>query len=139
MTPTQAFEDAQARYVDACAPIIAQAYRAGDYPGMWRALSRFTRHDMRVSGTITNAIISRLISLEGWDEQLIDATVFDCEAFSRAVHDDAASTQTPGMPAGMWLLLDHMTGNANKSKTTAGLNAAAIGEQYQIRLHNLYS
>lgn len=39
----------------------------------------------------------------------------------------------------MWLLLDRMTGNANKSKTTAGLNAATIGEQYQIRLHNLYS
>lgn len=54
--------------------------------------------------------------------------MFDCEAFARAVHDDAASTQTPEMAAGVWLLLDHLTGNANKGKTRAGLNAATIGE-----------
>ena len=30
MNPTQAFEDTQARYVNACAPIIAQAYHDGD-------------------------------------------------------------------------------------------------------------
>lgn len=39
MSPTQAFEDAQTRYVNACAPIIAQAYHDGDYDGFWQALS----------------------------------------------------------------------------------------------------
>lgn len=128
--------DAHARK---CARIIAQAYRAGGYPAMWRALSKATRTDMCVSGTITNAIISHLISLTGWNEQRIDEAAFDCEAFARAVHDDAASTQTPERPAGVWLLLDHLTGNANRGNSVAGINAAAIGKQYQIRLHNLYS
>ena len=95
---------------------------------MWRALSKATRNDMCVAGNITNAIISHFISLAGWNDQLIDAAAFDCEAFARAVHDDAASTQTPGIPAGVWLLLAHLTGNANRGNSVAGLNAAAIGE-----------
>lgn len=117
--------DAHARK---CARIVAQAYHNGNYSSMWRALSKATRNDMCVSGTITNTIISHFISIAGWNEQLIDEAAFDCEAFARAVHDDASSTQTPGIPAGVWLLLDHLTGNANRSKTMARLNAAAIGE-----------
>lgn len=117
--------DAHARK---CARIIAQAYRAGDYSDMWRALSKAARNDMCVSGTITNAIISHFISIAGWNEQHIDAAAFDCEAFTRAVHGDAASTQTPERPAGVWLLLDHLTGNANRGDSVAGLNAAAIGK-----------
>ena len=125
---TYKMESIEAAHARTCSRIISQAYRAGDYTGMWRALSKATRNDMCVSGTITNAIISHFISIAGWNEQPIDAAVFDCEAFARAVHDDAASTQTPEMAAGVWLLLDHLTGNANKGKTRAGLNAAAIGE-----------
>ena len=125
---TYKMESIEAAHARTCSRIIAQAYRAGDYTGMWRALSKATRNDMCVSGTITNAIISHFISIAGWNEQPIDAACFDCEAFARAVHDDAASTQTPGIPAGVWLLLDHLTGNANKGKTRAGLNAATIGE-----------
>lgn len=121
-------ESIKAAHARTCGRIIAQAYHAGDYPDMWRALSRFTHNDMCVSGTITNTIISHFISIAGWSEQLIDAAAFDCEAFARAVHDDAASTQTPGIPAGVWLLLDHLTGNANRGNSVAGLNAAAIGE-----------
>lgn len=121
-------ESIKAAHARTCSRIIAQAYRAGDYPDMWRALSKATRNDMCVSGTITNTIISHFISIAGWSEQLIDAAAFDCEAFARAVHDDAASTQTPGIPAGVWLLLDHLTGNANRGNSVAGLNAAAIGE-----------
>lgn len=45
MDPTQAFEDAQARYVDACAPIIVQAYHDGNYDGFWQALSNATHTD----------------------------------------------------------------------------------------------
>ena len=101
---------------------------------MWRALSKATRNDMCVSGTITNTIISHFISMAGWNEQHIDEAAFDCEAFARAVHNDASSTQTPGIPAGVWLLLDHLTGNANRGKTMAGLNAAAIGEHAAVKL-----
>ena len=121
--------DAHARK---CAHIISQAYHNGDYSDMWRALSKATRNDMCVSGTITNTIISHFISMAGWNEQHIDEAAFDCEAFARAVHDDASSTQTPGIPAGVWLLLDHLTGNANRGKTMAGLNAATIGELGQL-------
>ena len=117
--------DAHARK---CARIIAQAYRMGDYTDMWRALSTSARYDMCSPSPITNGIISHLISLTGWDEQHIDEAAFDCYAFTRAVHNDAASTQTPEMAAGVWLLLDHLTGNANRGKTAAGLNAATIGE-----------
>lgn len=123
--------DAHARK---CARIIAQAYRAGDYSDMWRALSKAARNDMCVSGTITNAIISHFISIAGWNKQHIDAAAFDCEAFARAVHSDAASTQIPAMPAGVWRLLDHLTGNANRGNSVAGLNAAAIGERATTEL-----
>jgi hypothetical protein len=121
-------ESIKAAHARTCSRIISQAYRAGDYTGMWRALSKATRNDMCVSGTITNAIISHFISIAGWNEQPIDAAVFDCEAFARAVHDDASSTQTTEMPAGVWLLLDHLTGNANRGNSVAGINAAAIGK-----------
>ena len=127
-------ESIKAAHARTCSRIIAQAYHAGDYPDMWRALSKATRNDMCVSGTITNAIISHFISIAGWNEQPIDAAVFDCEAFARAVHDDASSTQTPGIPAGVWLLLDHLTGNANRGKTMVGLNAATVGEHATVEL-----
>lgn len=123
--------DAHARK---CARITAQAYRAGDYSDMWRALSKATRNDMCVAGNITNAIISHFISIAGWNERHIDEDAFDCEAFARAVHDDAGSTQTPERPAGVWLLLDHLTGNANRGNSVAGLNAAAIGEHATVEL-----
>ena len=127
-------ESIKAAHARTCSRIIAQAYRAGDYPDMWRALSKATRNDMCVSGTITNTIISHFISMAGWNEQHIDEAAFDCESFARAVHNDASSTQTPGIPAGVWLLLDHLTGNANRGKTMAGLNAATIGEHATVEL-----
>ena len=121
-------ESIQAAHARKCARIIAQAYRAGDYPDMWRALSTSTRYDMCVAGNIANAIIIHAIRLTGWNERHIDEDAFDCEAFARAVHGDAASTQTPERPAGVWLLLDHLTGNANRGNSVAGINAAAIGK-----------
>lgn len=127
-------ESIKAAHARTCGRIIAQAHHAGDYPDMWRALSKATRNDMCVSGTITNTIISHFISMAGWNEQHIDEAAFDCEAFARAVHNDASSTQTPGIPAGVWLLLDHLTGNANRGKTMAGLNAATIGEHATVEL-----
>lgn len=89
---------------------------------------------MCVAGNITNAIISHFISIAGWNERHIDEDAFDCEAFTRAVHSDAASAQTPERPAGVWLLLDHLTGNANRGNSVAGLNGAAIGERATTEL-----
>ena len=102
--------DAHARK---CARIISQAYRAGDYSDMWRALSMSARYGMCAPSPIANGIVRHAISMAGWNEQHIDAAAFDCEAFTRAVHSDAASAQTPETPAGVWLLLDHLTGNDN--------------------------
>lgn len=124
--------DAHARQ---CARIIAQAYRNGNYASVWRALSTFARYSMATPNPTINRIIRHTITLAGWNEQRIDEAAFDCEAFARAVHSDAASTQTPEMPAGAWLLLDHLTSNANRGKTMAGLNAATIGEHATVKLN----
>ena len=123
--------DAHARK---CARIIAQAYRAGDYQAMWRALSMCARYGIATPSPTINRIIRHTINMAGWNEQHIDEVTFDCEAFARVVHDDAASTQTPEMPAGVWVLLDHLTGNANRGNSVAGLNAAAIGERATTEL-----
>lgn len=125
---TQKMENTTDAHARKCARIIAQAYRADDYPATWQALSKATRNDMYIPGAAISRTIRHTISMAGWNEQRIDAAAFDCDAFARAAHDDAASAQTPGIPAGVWLLLDHLTGNANRSKTMARLNAAAIGE-----------
>ena len=72
--------------------------------------------------------------MAGWNEKCIDEAAFDCEAFARAAHDDATSTHTSEMPAGVWRLLDHLTSNANRGNIVAGLNAAAIGERAAVEL-----
>ena len=123
--------DAHARK---CARIIAQAYRAGDYSDMWRALSMCARYGIATTSPTINRIIRHTINMAGWNEQRIDEVAFDCEAFTRAVHSDAASTQTPERPAGVWLLLAHLTGNTNRGNSVAGLNAAAIGEHAAVEL-----
>ena len=117
--------DAHARK---CARITAQAYHNGNYSSMWLALSMCARYGIATTNPTINRIIRHTITLAGWNEQRIDEAAFDCEAFARAVHDDAASTQTPGIPAGVWLLLEHLTVNANRGNSVAGLNAATIGE-----------
>lgn len=126
---TQKMENTTDAHARKCARIIVQAYRAGDYPAMWQALSKATRNDMYIPGATISRIISQTISMAGWDEQRIDAAAFDCDAFARAVHSDAASAQASETPAGAWLLLDHLTGNANRGNRVAGLNVAAIGER----------
>lgn len=125
---TQKMENTTDAHARKCARIIAQAYRAGDYPATWQALSKATRNDMYIPGAAISRTIRHTISMAGWNEQRIDAAAFDCDAFARAAHDDAASAQTSETPSGAWLLLSHLTVNANKDKTVAGLNAAAIGE-----------
>lgn len=131
---TQKMENTTDAHARKCARIIAQAYRAGDYPATWQALSKATRNDMYIPGAAISRTIHHTISMAGWNEQRIDAAAFDCDAFARAAHDDAASAQTSETPSGAWLLLSHLTVNANKDKTVAGLNAAAIGEHATVEL-----
>lgn len=131
---TQKMENTTDAHARKCARIIAQAYRAGYYPAMWQAFSKATRNDMYIPGAAIIRIIRHTISMAGWDEQRIDAAAFDCDAFARAVHDDAASAQTSETPSGAWFLLGRLTVNANKDKTVAGLNAAAIGEHATVAL-----
>lgn len=123
--------DAHARK---CAHIISQAYHNGDYSDMWRALSMCARYGIATPSPTIKRIIRHTINMAGWNEQRIDEAAFDCEAFTRVVHSDAASTQIPTMPAGVWRLLDHLTGNANRGNSVAGLNAAAIGERATTEL-----
>lgn len=131
---TQKIENVMDAHARKCARIIAQAYRAGDYSDMWLALSMCARYGIATPSPTINRIIRHTINMAGWNENCIDEVAFDCEAFTRAVHSDAASTQTPAMPAGVWRLLDHLTGNANRGNSVAGLNAAAIGERATTEL-----
>lgn len=131
---TQKMENTTDAHARKCARIIAQAYRAGDYPATWQALSKATRNDMYIPGAAIGRTTRHTISTAGWNEQHIDEAAFDCEAFARVVHGDAASTQTPKIPAGVWLLLDRLTDNANRGNSVAGLNAAAIGEHATVEL-----
>lgn len=125
---TQKMENVMDAHARKCARIIAQAYRAGDHPAMWQALSKATRNDMYIPGAAISRTIRHTISMAGWDEQHINEAALGCDAFAHTAHDDATSAQTSETPAGAWILLDHLTGNANRDKTVAGLNAAAIGE-----------
>ena len=131
---TQKMENTTDAHARKCARIIAQAYRAGDYPATWQALSMCARYDMYIPGAAISRIIRHTISMAGWNEQRIDAAEFDCDAFARAAHDDAASAQTSETPSGAWLLLSHLTVNANRGNSVAGLNAAAIGEHATVEL-----
>lgn len=131
---TQKMENVMDAHARKCARIIAQAYRAGDHPAMWQALSKATRNDMYIPGAAISRTIRHTISMAGWDEQHINEAALDCDAFAHTAHDDATSAQTSETPAGAWILLDHLTGNANRDKTVAGLNAATIGERATTEL-----
>ena len=89
MNPTQAFEDTQARYVDACAPIIAQAYHDGDYDGFWQALSNATStSDFLYYKNAAFQIIEQTIILTGLlDHNISDGTLHD-PSFAQAVTRD---------------------------------------------------
>lgn len=89
MDPTQALTDAQARYVDACAPIIAQAFHDGDYDGFWQALSNATHTDNFIY--YKNAafhIIEQTVLLTGLlDHNISDGALHD-PSFAQAVTRD---------------------------------------------------
>lgn len=143
MNPTQALTDAQARYVGACAPIIAQAYHDGDYDGFWQALSNATHTDNFIY--YKNAafqIIEQTILLTGWlDHNISDGALHD-PSFAQAVTRDTIKNDKDH-PNGVHRLLGRLYtwGDFNALKTsdpsfTAARNAVALGSRIMKELAN---
>lgn len=143
MTPTQAFEDAQARYVDACAPIVAQAYHDGDYDGFWQALSNATHtDDWLYYKNAAFHIIEQTIMLTEWlDHNISDGALHD-PSFAQAVTRDTIKNDKD-YPNGVHRLLGRLYtwGDFNALKTsnpsfTAARNAVALGNRIMEELAN---
>lgn len=143
MDPTQALTDAQARYVDACAPIIAQAFHDGDYDGFWQALSNATHTDNFIY--YKNAafqIIEQTIILTGLlDHNISDDALHD-PSFAQAVTRDTIKNDKDH-PNGVHRLLGRLYawGDFNALKTsgtsfTAARNTVALGNRIMEELAN---
>lgn len=77
-------------YVGACASIVADAYRNGDYAHMWEALNEALKPRDDDCDELTGDILSETISELRWDTQPINTSVFDNDAFTRMVLDSLA-------------------------------------------------
>lgn len=143
MDPTQALTDAQARYVDACAPIIAQAFHDGDYDGFWQALSNATHTDDFIY--YKNAafqIIEQTVLLTGWLDHNISDDALHEASFARAVTRDTIKN-SDDHPNGVHRLLGRLYswGDFNALKTsgpsfTAARNTVALGSRIMEELSN---
>ena len=143
LDPTQAFEDAQARYVDACALIIAQAYRDGDYDGFWQALSNATSaSDFLYCKSDAFQIIEQTIILAGLlDRDISDGALHD-QSFAQAVTRDTIKNDKDH-PNGVRRLLGRLYAwedfNALKTSDpsfTAARNTVALGSRIMEELAN---
>lgn len=77
-------------HTDACANIIADAYRKGDYAHMWEALNEALKPRDDDCDELTCAILTETISKLQWDMQPINQSVFDNAAFTGMVLDSLA-------------------------------------------------
>lgn len=77
-------------HVGACASIVADAYRNGDYAHMWEALTEALDERDDPYDELTGDILSETISELRWDTQPINTSVFDNDAFTRMVLDSLA-------------------------------------------------
>ena len=78
-------------HADACAEIVADAYRKGDYAHMWEALNEALKpQDDDCDEELTGAILTETISKLQWNTQPINTSVFDNDAFARMVLDSLA-------------------------------------------------
>ena len=78
-------------HADACAEIVADAYRKGDYAHMWEALNEALKPRDDDCDELTGAILPETISKLQWNTQPINQTVFDNDAFTRMVLDSLAT------------------------------------------------
>lgn len=78
-------------HADACAEIVADACRKGDYAHMWEALNEALKpRDDDCDEELTGAILTETISKLQWNTQPINTSVFDNDAFTRMVLDSLA-------------------------------------------------
>ena len=77
-------------HADACAEIVADAYRNGDYAHMWEALNEALKPRDDDCDELTCAILTEAISKLQWDTQPINTSVFHNDAFTRMVLDSLA-------------------------------------------------
>lgn len=77
-------------HADACAEIVADAYRKGDYAHMWEALTEALKPRDDDCDELTCAILTEAISKLQWDTQPINTSVFNNDAFTRMVLDSLA-------------------------------------------------
>lgn len=77
-------------HADACAHIVSDAYRNGDYAHMWEALNEALKPRDDDCDELTGAILPETISKLQWNTQHINQTVFDNDTFTRMVLDSLA-------------------------------------------------
>lgn len=77
-------------HADACAEIVADAYRKGDYAHMWEALNEALKPRDDDCDELTGAILPETISKLQWDTQPINTSVFNNDAFTGMVLDSLA-------------------------------------------------
>ena len=79
-------------YVGACASIVADAYRNGDYAHMWEALTEALDERDDPHDELTGNILSETISELRWDTQPINPDAFNNDAFTGMVLDSLVLT-----------------------------------------------
>ena len=77
-------------HADACANIIADAYRKGDYARMWEALNEALKPRDDDCDELTCAILTETISKLQWNAHPINTSIFDNAAFTGMVLDSLA-------------------------------------------------
>jgi hypothetical protein len=77
-------------HADACAEIVADAYRNSDYAHMWEALNEALKPRDDDCDELTCAILAETISKLQWNTQPINQSAFDNDAFTGMVLDSLA-------------------------------------------------
>lgn len=79
-------------YVGACASIVADAYRNGDYAHMWEALVEALDERDDAHDELTQDILAETISELGWNTKAIKMDAFNNDAFTDTVLDSLVLT-----------------------------------------------
>lgn len=79
-------------HVRACAHIIADAYRNGDYAHMWEALVEALDERDDAHDELTQDILAETISELGWNTKAIKMDAFNNDAFTDTVLDSLVLT-----------------------------------------------
>lgn len=77
-------------HADACAEIVTDAYRNGDYAHMWEALNEALKPRDDDCDELTGAILTETISKLQWNAHPINTSIFDNAAFTGMVLDSLA-------------------------------------------------